>query len=792
MNSRARSDEGGSCFYPHTMKGPTVISFLLGQFLFCVIVFGGGIWGTALLAPLDIAPALFSKYRAVAPESSGVPANHYIIDQLLSDVSIQTTIYRAYRAGEMPWWDPYTAGGTPLVADGHSNGTDPIRVLLYFLLPFESAYNWTLILHFTISGLGMFLLLRRFGFYGGSCVLLALAYEFGGVFTLFFMHPWVLGTFLYYPYLWIAWDAAVRKGSRWAWLPAAFLVAGVFCAGSVQSHSYLLLFSLAFALGYGGFQRREWKSVWPAIIFPGVLGACLSAPVVVNQLELFFVSNRQVPLLHNAFAFLSAPGSLAAVYPWCLGTFRTLDAGKFIGQNSLGFNLFIGSAAAVLAMAGAFLFAPTDRLSARLRRTALALLGIYLAILATPLLNIFYVRCAPLAMMGLTILAAMGIARMRESNVRFKRTGYVVLALTLMLAIATNIVAFVFYPRVLPKVREFVERRDQTNKSLDAAPALRAFQVESLAREISFLNPEPVLACAGLAGCVCLFLTPAVRRRAAFWVGILALNLAPVICFAQRFTPRDSIRLWHLLQEGGPEQKKVKAKLGGSVYRLWEEAPGLHEFVMPGAMSHLYHVRVAHPYSSFPRGYYFLPRADRERWPSQLADWTYTSSARGQKNGVFSRSTTSDYSRFQWVGAPSRRFTVADLGLRKMRITFEPGDAGMLLWTDSYYPGWTAVVDGQPTGLNRVGQCFCEIEIPKNSRELILAFEPRFLPVGKAFFLAGLVGVSVQLLINILVARQKGRDDLSIGSRRACPVAISVSLRCNARHPPPRSPRASP
>src|SRR5439155_22553331 len=115
-----------------------------------------------------------------------------------------------------------------------------------------------------------------------------------------------------------------------------------------------------------------------------------------------------------------------------------------------------------------------------------------------------------LAVLGLTILATVGVDCMRDSTVRFTRTGYVVLALTLTLAIATNIVAFVFYPRVLPRVREFVERRDQTNKSLDTAPALRAFQVESLAREISFLNPEPVLACAGLAGCVCLFLTPAV------------------------------------------------------------------------------------------------------------------------------------------------------------------------------------------------------------------------------------------------------------------------------------------
>ena len=55
----------------------------------------------------------------------------------------------------MPWWDPYNYGGRPLLADAHINGTDPVRCLAYWLLPFELAYNWTLIGHSLLAGISM-------------------------------------------------------------------------------------------------------------------------------------------------------------------------------------------------------------------------------------------------------------------------------------------------------------------------------------------------------------------------------------------------------------------------------------------------------------------------------------------------------------------------------------------------------------------------------------------------------------------------------------------------------------
>ena len=67
--------------------------FFLCSVLICLVAFRGALWGSAILAPVDIAPTIFSKYRYVDPSAGEVPANHYIIDQLTYDLPLQYTIY---------------------------------------------------------------------------------------------------------------------------------------------------------------------------------------------------------------------------------------------------------------------------------------------------------------------------------------------------------------------------------------------------------------------------------------------------------------------------------------------------------------------------------------------------------------------------------------------------------------------------------------------------------------------------------------------------------------------------
>ena len=69
----------------------------------------------------------------------------------------------ALRAGELPLWDPYTFGGHPFLANGETNLLYPPRLILTRLLPPSWAQDLFLLLHVWASGLTMRLFLRRRG-----------------------------------------------------------------------------------------------------------------------------------------------------------------------------------------------------------------------------------------------------------------------------------------------------------------------------------------------------------------------------------------------------------------------------------------------------------------------------------------------------------------------------------------------------------------------------------------------------------------------------------------------------
>ena len=721
------------------MRPRVFILFLLAEVLAGWLVFGGAWRGRELLAPLDIAPALFSKYGFVDPGFHGVPANHHVIDQLTYDLPIQHTVYQAYRRHEIPWWDPYTYAGRPLLADAHINGTDPIRVSVYQVLPFALAYNWTRIVHFFLTGLGLFLLLRHWRFGVWTSIGLALTGQYAGCQALFFGHPWIQASFLYYPFLWLIWDDALRTWRWWQQPLTALGVAGIFYAGNLQSHAYLLLFVLAFGWGYAPGFGKEWRKAVRVIGPPLLMGAALAAPVLLGQMEFFKLGVRSIEPERKPLAWLSGVASMSAAYPWILGTFRTLDIGKFISQSGLGFHLFIGSAGLFLAMIGG-IHRPSKPEWAAPRRTALALVILYFLVLSSPLLGILYTRCAALAVMGLILLVALGLEQMAGVTRCWRSWGYGIVLTGLLTAFLVNVGSLLIYPRLLPKVEELVRQRDATNPALDTSPALRDFQVRNLPNEVSFRNPVAVCSWLGwlALGGFCLGGT---ERRRPLVLGLLVgLNLVPVLWFSQRFIPRQPILFWERLQMGGPAQQEVVQRMGGTPWRLLERAPGVHDQLFPNAMSHLYRVRTVHGYSALqPKCLFRLTPAELARCQGHVADFTYDSKERGAAAGVLQTNSTTGLARFQWQGDSAREFQVVEPDLNTIRLLFAPGPAGTLVWSDTYYPGWTAWEDGRCIGIKPLAPCFSQIEIAADCRALRLVYRPRYLRVGECLAVASLI-----------------------------------------------------
>lgn len=751
------------------MNARARVIYLLASAALALAVFRGALWGERLLAPLDLAPALLSKYRWMDPAHSGVPANHYVIDQLTYDLPLQRTVYDAWRRGEVPWWDPYTFGGRPLLADAHVNGTDPVRLLCYLTLPFELAYNWTLILHWALSGAGLFALLRRWQFGPSTCIGLALAGQCAGYHAIFFGHPWNTGAFLYYPWLWLAWDAGLAERRPWAGPLAVLAVAGIFLAGNVQSHAYLVVFAAVFLLGYGGRSWAAWRRALPLVAGTGLLGAWLAAPVLAAQVEFYRLSVRPVAVPWSPVAWLSGLASLSGFHPWALGTFRSLDLSKLFGQYALGFVVFTGSAAAALAVLGA-VRGRSRAARPEIWRTAAGLVLAYLLILSTPLQAVLYTRSAGLAVLGLLVLAALGLETLRREEAVWRRWALGFAGLALGTTLVLNAVAFGLYPRLLPRVLDTVRREAASRSALSAAPALREFQVRNLPREISGQNPETVLAALGLLAVAALCARPDWRRRAGVWPALLALNLAPVAGFYARFIPNHPVGAWRLLQAGGPEQRRVAAELAGTPRRLREVAPSVYDQVFPNCLGHLAGVRVLHGYSALvPRSFTTLPEPEQAAWVGRVADATYTTAEPGAAGGRFEKPRTNTPAAFHWQGPASRAFRVELVSLTRQRVSLEPGPAGTLLWTDTAYPGWRAELDGRPVRLSRVEPCFTALEIPAGTAPAVLTlrYRPTGWPLTGALAAGGWVAVGGWAALSVRRG-WSGRAAVRSGCRPGC------------------------
>ncbi len=725
------------------MRRNSLICFLLISALLSLAAFREALWGNAMLAPLDLPAAAYPKYRFVDPNTTGIAANYGLNDQLVYDLPIQHTIHDAYRRGEMPWWDPYGFAGHPLLADAHISGTDPVRVIAYLLLPFELAYNWTRLVHFFLNGLGVFLLLRHWGTRRSVCVLLAVTAEFAGYNAQFFGYPWLQASFVYYPFLWRVWDTAFTARKHWHLPAAVFLVAAIFYAGNLQSHTYILFFTAAFLFGYGRLSLASWRLLTPLIGFSLLLGGCLAAPVLFNELELFIVGARTASASASPRAWLSGLADLSCVFPWALGAPDTLDLRNYffrnvgLGQNyGLGFQTFVGSAGFFLAALGGFKGGSGTATGAR--RTAIGLIVIVFVILSSPLITIFYSRCAGLAVFGLIVLAAQGSEFLVSCQERMSSWGWTIAALAIIIAAAVNLGSLIIYPRLVPRIRAMVQLRED---SLEFRPGvqMRQLQIESFPKEISFKNPAVALAFLSLLGLAGIFLNPRLKRLPGWLEVLLALNFLPVFLLFERLAPCQPVELWHRLLTGGPEQQRVMAAVKPNYLRLMEVAPGRNDPLFPDALEHLYRVHTVHGYSALlPKCLSALSAEEPQQFRPQLADYIYETQ-RGQPTGKLLKADIRVSARFQWLTPSERTITIEQEMLNTIRLTIGSGAAGTLLWTDTYYPGWTATIDGIRGGRQFEPPCFSKIEIPGGVRSLVFHYQPTFLKAGIGVALFGLL-----------------------------------------------------
>ncbi len=78
---------------------------------------------------------------------------------------------RALLAGRLPEWNPYLAGGYPHIADPGAMTFYPLQYPFFVLLPTFAAFNYYLLFHYILAGVGMYGFGRMLGIGAGDEVL---------------------------------------------------------------------------------------------------------------------------------------------------------------------------------------------------------------------------------------------------------------------------------------------------------------------------------------------------------------------------------------------------------------------------------------------------------------------------------------------------------------------------------------------------------------------------------------------------------------------------------------------
>lgn len=740
------------CFMNGAPHRAPWIAFLVLSWIGILFVFRSAVWNESLIAPLDLPPTLFSKFKWMDPAGSNVPKNHYVVDMFDYELPRQYLAHDAIKRGEFPWWNPYTDGGLPYAAESHISIFDPVRLSLYKLFPFEMAFNWTLILHSFMSGVSMFVLLRTLKFSSFAILFGSLSYQFATNHVFFVFPPAVRASFLYYPLLWSVWHSYMQQPSGRKTVSAAVLCMLIFVTGNQQCYAFFPFFAGSIVAGYSGMDIRSWrKSIWMTGSSVG-LGCLLALPVIVPQLEIYLLSTRNIA---NAYEWKQALTGLvsafASFFPWSLGTFKTLDLGKAVQNTGLGFVVFIGSAGMVLALFGLKACREdTEKVRPELRTAIWLNVAYFIVICSTPLLGLLYTRASDLAVIGLTILATAGVDYIlkNETASRVKWGRNVAIGAFTLLVVSMHLMAFVIFPKVKGKVTEYVLEKDKANVALDTAPALRIHQIGQLPEEITFKNPEVLFAYLSVVALLVVARTEDRRKQLACML-LLGSNLAPMLLYSQRFLPCHPVTQWTKLLEGGPEQLRMKESAGKDG-RVFERAPGRFEYVLPGVTALYYKIHTLNGYATFQ----FHRRGQNPAW--KKPNFTYVNEERGLKQGILETNTL-ESTRFIWSQPEiARKVTIQSESLNEIKLKIDPGEAGTLLRDDTWYPGWLVV---SPQGLNlaKNNEGLYALEVPSSEQEVLLRYRPSY--HGTSLWVSGVTATGCLLYLFVVGRVKKGETE---------------------------------
>lgn len=222
-------------------------------------------------------------------EFSGPPKNNAMPDIISQIFPWKHLVISAWSNLQIPFWNPYSFSGTPLLANYQSAVFSPFNIL-FFVLPFIDAWSILVLLQPLLAGIFMYFFLRSFSASKTGSLISAISFMFCG-FIVSWMGYGTLGfAILFLPLALFAIEKFFETYRKIYLLIISFSVLLSFFSGHFQISIYFLLF-LVFFLIFKTISDKNLKLGIQVFLFI-IFGFLLSAPQLLPSIEVYLQSLR--------------------------------------------------------------------------------------------------------------------------------------------------------------------------------------------------------------------------------------------------------------------------------------------------------------------------------------------------------------------------------------------------------------------------------------------------------------------------------------------------------------------
>ncbi|RLB83634.1 MAG: hypothetical protein DRH17_01820 [Deltaproteobacteria bacterium] len=359
--------------------------------------------------------------------------------------------------GALPFWNPYTFSGTPFIANIQASMFYPLGFLFY-ILPTEYAYGYTIILHCILGSIFMYAFIRSLSVHKAGALLAAIIFTYNGFFMahLYAGHLTFVQNYVWIPLIFLYLHKFLNTSYfRYAAITGLFLGIQIL-GGFPQIAFYTILGILAFGLFHIGISLRtrhikDLIRIGLGLATVVSIGFALAAIQIFPTLEFMNLSTRAGGVSYDFATYdsLHPKELLSFLIPEIFGSvvnqtyWRSSEIWHF--WETCG---YVG----ILPLCLAFVLAKRPSLRYfHLFFTALVLLSLFLAlgkynpiypiIYKLPGFNSFRIpaQIVYLYVFGLAVLAGIGLNRILENEWLFGTAFVIFFTLTSIILISFSV-----------------------------------------------------------------------------------------------------------------------------------------------------------------------------------------------------------------------------------------------------------------------------------------------------------------------------------------------------------------